>query len=256
MTYVPSGSPTTGSDGLSATMRIEFQAIGTAFAALPRITTTGSFDTIFAQLGSFTFTLPGEPGTLALTADVATAVATETAARTAAVSAEAATRAAADTTNATAIATEATTRATAISAEAATRATADALAYNNIGRNLLHNPLFNVMQRGLGRFTGNGYTADRWLLSVILDTVNFSISPATDSNRTQIGDEAAANYLGGIFTGNSGTTANTYIEQRIESVQRLSGKTVTVSFWANASSALKLGVNMAQVFGTGRIAIR
>ena len=80
MTYVPSGNPATGAEGLSALMRAEFLAIGTAFTLLPRITTTGNFDTIFAQVGSFTFTLPGVAGTLATTADIATETARATAA--------------------------------------------------------------------------------------------------------------------------------------------------------------------------------
>lgn len=70
MTYTPSGNPGTRADGLSATVRTEFTAIGTAFAALPAITTTGAFSTIFAQLGNFSFTLPGASGALALVADV------------------------------------------------------------------------------------------------------------------------------------------------------------------------------------------
>lgn len=115
MTYTPSGNPGTRADGLSATMRTEFQAIGDAFAALPSITTTGVFSTVFAQLGSFTFTLPNGAGTLARTSDVTTAVATETTDRTTAVAAEATTRAAGDATNATAITAE-TTRATAAEA--------------------------------------------------------------------------------------------------------------------------------------------
>jgi hypothetical protein len=65
-------------------MRAEFLAIATAFTGLPAITTTGSFSTIFAQLGSFTFTLPAAPGTLALVTDVTTAVAIETTRATAA----------------------------------------------------------------------------------------------------------------------------------------------------------------------------
>jgi hypothetical protein len=56
-------------------MRAEFAAISAGFDTMPRITTTGLFNTIFAQSGNYTFTLPPGPGTLALAADVATAVA-------------------------------------------------------------------------------------------------------------------------------------------------------------------------------------
>lgn len=123
--YTPSGNPATGSEGLSALIRGEFASIGTAFDLMPRIGTTGLFDTVFNQQGSYTFTLPSGPGTFALTADVTTAVSVETARATAAeaanataITAEATTRAAADTA-------ETTARTTEISAEATTRSTAD-----------------------------------------------------------------------------------------------------------------------------------
>jgi hypothetical protein len=117
--YTPSGNPATGAEGLSAIIRAEFVSIGTAFDSMPSITTTGVFNTVFAQLGNFTFTLPSAPGTLAMTSDVAT----ET------------TRAeAAEVTNATAISTETTraetaegVNATAIATETSRAETAEAL---------------------------------------------------------------------------------------------------------------------------------
>lgn len=132
--YNPSGNPTTASEGLSALMRNEFISIGTAFSLIPPFLATGAYVTTFAQVGSFTFTLPSATGTLATTANVATettrataaegvnatAIATEATARAAAITTEATARAAADTT-------EATTRASAITTEASARSTADAL---------------------------------------------------------------------------------------------------------------------------------
>lgn len=136
--YNPTGNPTTGSEGLSALIRGEFIAIATAFDVMPRITTTGLFDTVFNQLGNFTFTLPSAPGTLALSSSVAaettratsaegvlaTAIATETTARTSAVAAEVSRATAAEGVNATAIATETTARTAAVSAEVTARNTA------------------------------------------------------------------------------------------------------------------------------------
>lgn len=46
------------------------------------------------------------------------------------------------------------------------------------------------------------------------------------------------------------TTGSNYLEQRIEDVTTLSGKQVTVSFWARGSGTLP-GVFLAQTFGTG-----
>ena len=53
------------------------------------------------------------------------------------------------------------------------------------------------------------------------------------------------------MTGGAAATHYTVLYQNIESVRRLSGKTVTVSFWAIASAALKLGVSIDQQFGVG-----
>jgi hypothetical protein len=136
-------------------------------------------------------------------------------------------------------------------ANAATKADV-APAFNAIGQNLLHNPLFNVAQRGAGPWTTSVYTADRWFLGVSLDTVSLSTVAAADADRSQIGDEAASRYLQCNFTGNAGAGAVSYVHQPMEGVRRLGGKTVTVSFWAAASSAaLKLGINIYQNFGSG-----
>jgi hypothetical protein len=124
-------------------------------------------------------------------------------------------------------------------------------AFNGIGRNLLHNPLFNVAQRGAGPFSTLGaYTSDRWQLGGVLDAATISAIVASDADRAAIGDEAAAVNLSIGVTGNASATAFSYMQQKIEKVQRLSGKTVTVSFWARTLTTLKLGVSFTQSFGT------
>jgi hypothetical protein len=126
-------------------------------------------------------------------------------------------------------------------------------AEHNVGRNLLHNPIFSVAQRGVGPFTANGnWTADRWQANLTLDTVSWTVYGIADAGRTQIGDEAAQNGISNTFTGNSGATAYNALTQRIEFVRRLAGKTVTVSFWAIAGATpLSLGISINQNFGTG-----
>ena len=125
---------------------------------------------------------------------------------------------------------------------------------NNTGRNLLHNPYFNIWQRGTGPFNISGgsnifYTADRWLLSQYLDVVSIQRVTLNDTDRQQIGDEAALYALQCTFTTNGGTV---YIGQRCESVKRTSGKFVTVTFQAKASAAgLQLATILAQSMGTG-----
>jgi hypothetical protein len=136
---------------------------------------------------------------------------------------------------------------------AATKQYVDATpALHNIGRNLLHNPLFNVAQRGAGPWSADSlYTADRWRTGVVLDAVSFVQGPLADTHRAAIGDEQAAYFLGNTFTGVAGATAYNLIAQRIENARRLAGKTVAVSFWAVATATPKLGVSLASIYGTG-----
>lgn len=70
--YNPTGNPVTGSKGIASLVAGEFAAIGVAFDMVPAISTTGLFATVFNQVGSFTFTLPGAPGTLATLAGTET----------------------------------------------------------------------------------------------------------------------------------------------------------------------------------------
>lgn len=122
----------------------------------------------------------------------------------------------------------------------------------NIGRNLLHNPLFNIQQRGSGPWNTNGLlTVDRWAMGVLAaDTLSVQPAPLADPARLQIGDEAAVQSLQANFVGSSSGLSILY--QRIEDVRRLSGKTVTVTFWAAASAGTpSIGMSLDQNFGTG-----
>jgi hypothetical protein len=124
---------------------------------------------------------------------------------------------------------------------------------NDVGRNLIHNPLFNIQQRGAGPWTTQQtYTADRWLMFVANDTMTSSIVALTDADRAQIGDEAATSALQAVFAGTSGTGFYSILAQRMEGVRRLAGKTVTISFYARASVGTpKIGIGGWQSFGTG-----
>jgi hypothetical protein len=139
-----------------------------------------------------------------------------------------------------------TTRQTAAQVQAAV-----APAFNGTGRNLVHNPMFNIAQRGAGPFTTSGvYTLDRWSLIFVTDTNSVIQFPINDANRAQIGDEEATNVLGDTIVGNSAAGAFSVLFQRIENVRRTAGKTITVSFWA-AGSVTRLGVSVDQDMGTG-----
>jgi hypothetical protein len=145
---------------------------------------------------------------------------------------------------------------------AATRQYADAgvaAAEHNVGRSYIHNGLFNIAQRGAGGFTpvaGSGwlYTLDRWaiLAGAAGDSATVQSLVMTDTNRTQVGDETATYSLANTFTGGAAAGCEIILEQPIERLRRLAGKTVTVSFWAAAGKAgTKLGVAFQQQFGNG-----
>jgi hypothetical protein len=124
-------------------------------------------------------------------------------------------------------------------------------ALHNVGRSYLHNGLFNIAQRGTAAITASGYALDRWYAQINADVCSIGAGIIVDAYRAEIGDEQAYWYLGNNFTGNAGAAAFSNVQQKIENVRRLAGKTVTVSFWANSSASLKIGVNIAQNFGTG-----
>lgn len=140
--------------------------------------------------------------------------------------------------------------AAAASAAAASASSTATASFANVGRNLLHNPLFNVAQRGAGPFSAGGYTLDRWNIFTNTDTI--AVSRQAFALGGVPGDEAARYALTNTFTGNAAAAACNFLIQYIEDVRRLSNKTVTVSFWATAAGGTpKLGVSLDQNFGTG-----
>jgi hypothetical protein len=125
----------------------------------------------------------------------------------------------------------------------------------NSGRNLFHNSMFNIQQRGVGPFAIPGYTADRWLYGSGTGggsrTVTVQVMP--DVGRAQIGDEEPANFLQSAFVGGSAAGDFDQIAQRIESVRKTAGRLVTVSFWATAQNPppFNVAINWVQNFGAG-----
>jgi hypothetical protein len=126
-------------------------------------------------------------------------------------------------------------------------------AYNNVGRNRLHNGLFNVQQRGVGPWNTNAtLTLDRWEMYLSLDAFGIQSVTFADAQRAAIGDEAAVTGMQANVTGNAGAGAFSFVGQKIESMRRLAGKTVTVSLWAYATAGTpKIGVGLMQYTGTG-----
>lgn len=175
---------------------------------------------------------------------------TNNAATSATLAAGSATAAGTSATAASGSATAASTSAT--NAAASATAAANGASFGNVGRNLLHNYLLRVQQRGTGPWTTTtSYTADRWLILFLNGTLSTSITAINDAAKLVIGDETANYALTSACVGTGGASDFTSLAQRIEGVLRLSGKTVTVSFWALSTGATKLGVSLDQIFGTG-----
>ena len=120
------------------------------------------------------------------------------------------------------------------------------------GRNKIINGDFAINQRAFTSVTTTGtYGFDRWLQGFVDGTVTYTPQTFTP------GAAPVAGYEGSTFaqlavSGQTLTTAQSQINQRIESVRTLAGQTAIMSFWARATSGTpKVLVNIAQVFGTG-----
>ncbi len=123
----------------------------------------------------------------------------------------------------------------------------------NTGRNLLHNGMFRVQQRGQGPWsTTASYTADRWVMVMVNTPNTATVVALADADRVAIGDEAATSAMQFVVSGTTGAADVALVTQRLESVQRFSGKTVTLSFWAKATVGTpQIGYDLTQSFGTG-----
>lgn len=121
--------------------------------------------------------------------------------------------------------------------------------------NYIINGAFEINQRNFSSTTASGtYGFDRWQLSCSGGTSQvstYSLQTFTPGTAPTTGYEGK-NFARLACT--SQVAANDYssIRQPIEDVRALAGKTVTVSFWAKASTGTpNIGVVLTQEFGTG-----
>ncbi len=120
------------------------------------------------------------------------------------------------------------------------------------GKNKIINGAFDIWQRGTSvNLSSNTSTflADRFACSVVFSAGTASISQQTFTPGTAPVSGYEAQYYQRL---NTGTTA-TYLEMqtKLEDVRTFAGKTVTISFWAKASSAVTLKNLIRQNFGSG-----
>lgn len=116
---------------------------------------------------------------------------------------------------------------------------------SGVGENLLINGTFRQWQRNTS-FTADGYTADRWRLTLGSgNTVTVSRQSVTLNDLS--GQPQYMLRLARSATG----AGNTVLEQRVEDVYNLANSNATVSFWAKATGSTSLAVSLTQNFGSG-----
>ena len=118
-------------------------------------------------------------------------------------------------------------------------------------KNIIINGGFDIWQRGANGFPTADYfyTADRWKIlapgsAALVTRQSFTAgqSAVTDNPRY---------FLRCAVTSVAGANNCVVLAQFIEAINILSAKTVTVSFWAKADSARRMGVSIDQNPGTG-----
>ena len=134
----------------------------------------------------------------------------------------------------------------------ANSAAASGLQYNSnfaAGKNKFINGAFDVWQRGTSFASPSGtYTADRWLVSIS------GGSAGTASQQTFTpGTAPVAGYEGQYYLRLASNAGATYLElsQRIEDVRTFAGQTITLSFWAKATTSVTFTPLLRQNFGSG-----
>jgi len=119
----------------------------------------------------------------------------------------------------------------------------------NAARNRIINGDFAVNQRAFTSTTVTPtYGFDRWRFAFVGGTNTYS------SQTPALGElpESAKAYARIVSSGQAAASDLVYLQQRIESVRNLSGKTATVSFWAKAAAGTpNVSVELNQNFGTG-----
>jgi hypothetical protein len=120
------------------------------------------------------------------------------------------------------------------------------------GKSKIINGDFNINQRAFSSTTSSAtYTFDRWRTDLSGGTVTYSAQTFTPGTAPVVGYESK-NFLRIVTSGQSTSGDYALIEQRIEDVRTFANQTVTLSFWAKASTGTpKVGTTIVQNFGFG-----
>jgi len=120
------------------------------------------------------------------------------------------------------------------------------------GKNAIINGDFRINQRNFtSTTTTNTYGHDRWFLDYAGGTTTYSTQAFTPGTAPVAGYEGI-NFARLVSTSQSSASNYVALTQRIEDVRTFAGQTLTVSFWAKASTGTpNVGVSFFQQFGTG-----
>lgn len=120
------------------------------------------------------------------------------------------------------------------------------------GKNAIINGDFRINQRAFTSTTTSfTYGFDRWLMQAVDGTVTYSAQTFTAGTAPVAGYEGT-NFARLVSTGQTLTTAEARLRQPIEDVRTFAGQTVTVSFWAKASTGTpNIAIGFTQNFGSG-----
>ena len=118
------------------------------------------------------------------------------------------------------------------------------------GKNKVINGDLTINQRGFSSST-SGYNFDRFYNEASGGTHTITRQTFTPGAAPVVGYEAT-NFMRSVVSGQTTSGQYAAIAQKIEDVRTFAGQTITVSFWAKASTGTpKVSVEMQQVFGSG-----
>lgn len=117
--------------------------------------------------------------------------------------------------------------------------------------NLIINGNFDYWQRGAAS-NNNGYTSvDRWFASNQGGAVASRDRITFITNQTDVPGNPKYAYRTSLSNGGVGATAEVTNEYRIDDVDLLGNKYVTLSFWAKADGNKSISLELLQLFGSG-----
>jgi hypothetical protein len=126
--------------------------------------------------------------------------------------------------------------------------------YGQAGKNKLHNGDFKINQRSFTSTTSDfQYPADRFANFRTAAAGSVTVSRETFTlGAAPVAGYEGTNFLQIVTVGQAAASDNARIQQQVESVRTFAGNTVTLSFWARATSGTpSVAAAVTQAFGTG-----